>query len=146
METIDRHAPLKKRRLGKAKTPWINKNLLAGKWQKNIRKRKACKTNTPNYWKSYKVVKNQHSRLIKNTIKSYYTEEIRNNKGNLKYTWKTITLKMIRTRRFWVRTYQMLLTNISLRSANGCAGKFPKPVNNLSVISKPVVLNFNFFK
>ena len=84
------HAPLKKRRLGKAKTPWINKNLLVGKWQKNILKRKACKTNTPNHWKSYKVVKNQYNRLIKNTIKSYYTEEIRNNKGNLKHTWKTI--------------------------------------------------------
>ena len=90
MEIIDRHAPLKKRRLGKAKTPWINKNLLAGKWQKNILKRKACKTNTPNDWKSYKVAKNQYNRLIKNTIKSYYTDEIRNNKGNLKQTCKTI--------------------------------------------------------
>ena len=84
-EIIDRHAPLKKRRLGKAKTPWINKNLLAGKWQENILKRKACKTNTPNDWKSYKVPKNQYNRLIKNTIKSYYTEEIRNNKDNLKH-------------------------------------------------------------
>ena len=90
MEIIDRHAPLKKRGLGKAKTPWINKSLLAGKWQKNILKRKACKTNTPNDWKNYKVAKNQYNRLIKNTIKSYYTEEIRNNKGNLKNTWKTI--------------------------------------------------------
>ena len=63
---------------------------MAGKWQKNILKRKACKTNTPNDWKSYKVAKNQYHRLIKNTIKSYYTEEIRNNKGDLKHTWKTI--------------------------------------------------------
>ena len=65
MEIIDRHAPLKNCRLGKAKTPWINKNRLAGKWQKNILKRKACKTNTPNDWKSYKVAKNQYNRLIK---------------------------------------------------------------------------------
>ena len=63
---------------------------MVGKWQKNILKRKACKTNTRNHWKSYKVVKNQYNRLIKNTIKPYYTEEIRNNKGNLKHTWKTI--------------------------------------------------------
>ena len=73
MEIIDRYAPLKKRRLRKAKTPWINKIFLAGKWQKNTLKRKACKTNTPNDRKRYKVVKNQYNRLIKDTIKSYYT-------------------------------------------------------------------------
>ena len=148
MEIIDRHAPLKKRRLGKAKTPWINKNLLTGKWQKNILKRKACKTNTPNDWKSYKVVKNQYNRLIKNTIKSYYTEEIKNNKGNLKHTWKTInqliskqpktsrTLKMIRTRRFWER--------ISTNKATG-PDKIPAKLVKISAtfISKHLTIIFN---
>jgi hypothetical protein len=44
---IDKHAPLKKRRLGKTRAPWINKNLLTNKWRKNNLKRKACKTNNP---------------------------------------------------------------------------------------------------
>ena len=34
MEIIDKHAPLKKRTLGKAETPCINRNLLAGNGRK----------------------------------------------------------------------------------------------------------------
>jgi hypothetical protein len=85
-----KHAPLKIRRLGKTRAPWINKNLLTNKWRKNNLKRKACKTNNPSDWESYRIEKNQYNRLIKNTIKTYYTDEISNNKGNIKNTWKSI--------------------------------------------------------
>jgi hypothetical protein len=54
---IDKHAPLKKRGLGKTRAPWINKNLLTNKWRKNNLKRKACKTNNPSEWESYRIEK-----------------------------------------------------------------------------------------
>ena len=45
----------------------------------------------PSDWESYRIQKNQYNRLIKNTIKTlYYTDEISNNKGNIKNTWKSI--------------------------------------------------------
>ena len=36
------------------------------------------------------IESNWYNRLIKNTIKTYYTDEISNNKGNIKNTWKSI--------------------------------------------------------
>jgi hypothetical protein len=63
---------------------------LTNKWRKNNLKRKACKTNNPSDWESYRIEKNQYNRLIKNTVKTYYTDEISNNKGNIKNTWKSI--------------------------------------------------------
>jgi hypothetical protein len=58
-------------------------------------KRKASKTNNPNDWRCYRITKNLYSWLIKNTIKTYYTDEISNNKGNIKNT-KSIN-KLINT-------------------------------------------------
>ena len=42
-EIIDRHALIKTRKIGKKRTPWITKEILLKKRQKNLLKKKACK-------------------------------------------------------------------------------------------------------
>ena len=37
-----------------------------------------------------KITRNSYNRLIKNIIKRYFSNDIQNNKGNLKKTWKSI--------------------------------------------------------
>ena len=53
-------------------------------------KQKACKTGNLNDWVNYKHTRNNYNKLIKNTIKSHFSNDIQNNKGNLKKTWKSI--------------------------------------------------------
>ena len=41
-----------------------------------------------NDWENYKHARNNYNKLIKTTIKSHFSNDIQNNKGNLKKTWK----------------------------------------------------------
>jgi hypothetical protein len=44
-----------------------------------------------NDWENYKHTRNNYNKLIKNTIKAHFSNDIQNNKGNLKKTWKSIS-------------------------------------------------------
>ena len=86
----DKHAPIKRRKIRNKSNPWITEQLLHEKRHKNYLKRKACKTSNLNDWENYKYARNNYNKLIKNTIKRHFSNDIQNNKGNLKKTWKSI--------------------------------------------------------
>ena len=81
---IDKHAPLKTRKIGKKRTPWITKQLLLSKRNKNLLKKK-----DENDWLTFTSARNSH-KLIKSSICHHYDVEIRNNQGNTKQMWKSI--------------------------------------------------------
>ena len=81
-ELTDAHAPLKTRKVGKKVQPWITKEILDSKRNKNFLKKKASKTMNPRDWQNFK--------LVKSTIRQYYCSEIQKNHGDMKGTWKTI--------------------------------------------------------
>ena len=87
---IETHAPLKTRKIGTKRTPWITKQVLLSKRNKNLLKRKALKTKNENDWQIFKSARNSHNRLIRSSIHHHYCTEIRNNHGNTKHMWKTI--------------------------------------------------------
>ena len=84
MNICDKHAPIKRRKIRNKSNPWITKQLLLEKRHKNYLKKKACKTGNLNDWVNYKHTRNNYSKLVKNTIKSHFSNDIQNNKGNLK--------------------------------------------------------------
>ena len=86
----DKHAPIKRRKIRNKSNPWITDLLLHEKRHKNYLKRKACKTSHLNDWENYKYARNNYNKLIKNTIKRHFSNDIQNNKENLKKTWKSI--------------------------------------------------------
>ena len=53
-EIIDRHAPIITRKIGKKRTPWITKEILLKKRQKNPLKKKACKSKSESDWQVFK--------------------------------------------------------------------------------------------
>ena len=87
---VEKHAPLKKREIGKKRSPWITKQILNIKRQNNYLKKKACKTNYLNDWKLCQSARNRYNSLIKIVIRSNYTKERQNNEGDMKSTWKSI--------------------------------------------------------
>ena len=84
MNICDKHAPIKRRKIRNKSNPWITKQLLLEKRHKNYLKQKACKTDNLNDWVNYKHTRNNYNKLMKNTIKSHFSNDIQNNKGNLK--------------------------------------------------------------
>lgn len=56
---------------------------------KNYLKQKACKTGNLNDWERYKHTRNNYNKLMKDTIKIYYSNDIQISKENLKKTWKS---------------------------------------------------------
>jgi hypothetical protein len=63
----DKHAPIKRRKIRNKSNPWITEQLLHEKRHKNYLKQKACKTGNLNDW-------------------GRFSNDIQNNKGNLKKT------------------------------------------------------------
>ena len=83
-ELIDAHAPLKTRKVGKKVQPWITKEILDSKRNKNFLKKKASKTMNPRIGKIFTKFSQQ------STIRQYYCSEIQNNHGGMKGTCKII--------------------------------------------------------
>ena len=86
-EIIDKHAPLKTRKIGKKRTPWITKQVLHSKRNKNLLKKKALKSKNENDWQIFKSAINSYNKLIKSSIRHHYSVEIRDNQGNTKNMW-----------------------------------------------------------
>ena len=84
---LDIHAPLKKRRVGSASTPWITPEI-----RKLMRERDAAKKATkthPEKWNTYKLLRNKVTQKIRDAIQSHYHGLIED-KGDPKRMWKAI--------------------------------------------------------
>ena len=92
----DKHAPVKRRKVGTKGLPWLTTDLIYKKRHVNFLNRKAKTINTTEAWANYKKVKNHYNRQIKNTKCSYFQDKLHNNPGNLKQTWKTLNELMNR--------------------------------------------------
>ena len=85
---IETHAPPKTRKVGTKRAPWITKQVLLRRRNKNLLKKKALKSKNENDWHIFNSARNSHNRLFKSSIHHHYCTEIRNNQGNILNTWK----------------------------------------------------------
>ena len=69
----DKHAPVKRRKVGAKGLPWLTTDLIYKKRHVNFLNRKAKTINTAEAWANYKV-ENHYNRQIKNTKCSYYQD------------------------------------------------------------------------
>ena len=125
----DKHAPKKRRKVCNKSNVGSMISFYMKKRHKNYLKQKAYKTGNLEDWENYRHARNNYNKLIKNTIKSHYSNDNENNKGNLKKTWKSInqyqnrnpkskriaiTIKMLMTKILNPTICLMHLTNIFL--------------------------------
>ena len=90
MSSIDKHAPVKHKRIGKKKSPWITSDLLQKMHKRDYLKKKALQTNDQNYWRQYKVARNETNNAIKTQKRKYFTTNLDANKNDPRKTWKLI--------------------------------------------------------
>ena len=96
MSSIDKHAPVKHKRIGKKKSPWITSDLLQKMHKRDYLKKKAVQTNDQNYRPQYKVARNEINNAIKTQKHKYFTTNLDANKNDPRKTWKLINEFKIR--------------------------------------------------
>ena len=92
MQAIDKHAPLKTKRAGKKKSPWITDHLRHEMHRRDFLKKKAVLGGSPLAWDQYKRARNHTNNEIKNAKRErkYFTDNRESSKSNPKKTWQLI--------------------------------------------------------
>lgn len=96
LTVIDKHAPLKKRRIRNKKSPWLNSEIKRQMIARDKLKALAIKTNSSQNWADYKNAKNRLNNAIKTTKSKYYLNRFKDLSGQPKEIWKTINEVMSR--------------------------------------------------
>ena len=79
---IDKHAPLRTKRIKNKSSPWITNELLREIHNRDFLKKKAASTNDPLVWKQFKDARNKTNNSIKKAKRKYFSEKLDANKGN----------------------------------------------------------------
>ena len=87
---VDKHAPLKLKRIRKKRSPWISKELLCKIRKRDLIKKKAISSKNSATWDQCKPARNQANNAIKLAKKRYVTDNMKTNKSNSHKTWKVI--------------------------------------------------------
>ena len=90
LECIDRHAPLKSKRVRLSKSPWINSNLKKLMHKRDILKLEAIRSKNPNDWREFRKHRNFVNSQVRITKQSYYNNAFQENKCNVRNTWQVI--------------------------------------------------------
>ena len=90
LDIANSHAPLKKKRVKGISSPWITPELKRLMFQRDKLKKLASRFPTDCNWTSYKHMKNKVNHEIKNAKMKYYNAFFKDNRRNIKATWKGI--------------------------------------------------------
>lgn len=96
LAVVDKHAPLKTRRIRNKKSPWLNSEIKQQMIARDKLKALAIKTNSPQKWADYKNAKNMLNNAIKKTKSTYFLNHFKELAGQPKEIWKTINEVMSR--------------------------------------------------
>ena len=87
---INKHAPFKKKRLGKKKSPWITPEVVSKMRQRDSLKKKFDITKDEHIWNQYKKARNETNNLIKQSKRNHFTSNIEAAGKDPKKTWMLI--------------------------------------------------------
>ena len=89
LEVVNRHMPLKTRRVRKTPSPWMNSNIIHLMKHRDKMKLKAKRKNDDELWKQYKHLKNKVTTEIRKVKRKYICDKL-SNETNRNESWKTL--------------------------------------------------------
>ena len=92
LDVVEKHAPLRTRRVRPKKSPWITPDLKQRMYDRSKLKRKAIKSRDPNDWKTFKRARNLVNNTVKLSKEHYYKTAFDNHKDNSRKTWQLTSL------------------------------------------------------
>ena len=90
MHVIDKHAPLRTKRIRKKKSPWITSELIRKIHKRDFLKRKLVSTNDHVSWEQYKTAWNDVNNPIRQEKRKYFATNLAANKNDPRKNWKLI--------------------------------------------------------
>lgn len=90
MSCLDKHAPLRNKRIGNRRSPWITNEVKKKMYERDFLKKKAEKTGDDEIWKKYKKVRNSVNNATKVAKRDYFMNNLDKSKGDIRNTWKLI--------------------------------------------------------
>jgi hypothetical protein len=91
-ETLNKHEPLRKKRVRSNPIPWITPAVKQTMRNKNFPKMRAISWKSSYHWQIYQKLRNKANRKMKLSKSQFYHSEIQHctRSGNLKKTWSLI--------------------------------------------------------
>lgn len=90
INTTDKHAPMRTRRVRSNALPWLMDELRALIMQRNFHHKKALKSGSESDWQVYWSLRNLVTSRIRQAKKHYYSNLIEENKNDSRKLWKAI--------------------------------------------------------
>ena len=90
MQSIDKHSPLKSKRVGNKKALWITDNLRREMYKQDFLKKKAMLDRKQSTWTQYRLPRNQRNSEIKKAKRKYFIDNLGLSNSNPKNTWHLI--------------------------------------------------------
>ena len=87
---IEKHAPLRKRRVAERYTPWYTSELSKLSKIRDKVKKAAVKNKSDLLFGAYKHIRNKVTNTNQKLKRDFFSNKIKTFEGNLKETWKTI--------------------------------------------------------
>ena len=87
---IDKHAPLRTKRVKNKRSPWITNELLREMHTRDFLKKKAASTNDPSIWKQFKDARNKANNSVKKAKRKYFSDNLGAYKSDPRKTWRLI--------------------------------------------------------
>ena len=87
---MDKHAPLRTKRVKNKRSPWITNELLHEMRTRDFLKKKAASTNDPSIWKQFKDARNKANNSVKKAKHKYFSDNLDAYKSDPRKTWGLI--------------------------------------------------------
>ena len=76
-EILDKHAPLKKKRVKKRESPWITESIIQLIRNRDKQKKRAKKSKLADDWKQYRVLRNRVTSQIRVAKREYISASVK---------------------------------------------------------------------
>lgn len=124
MNVIDKHAPLRRKRIGKKRSQWITPEVMSMMHKRDFLSKKAKQTNTEIAWKLYRDARNLTNNIIKQSKRNYFKSNLDSVGNNPKKTWKIINELSYRQNNRSSRVSEIKVDNTTLTAPNDIAEAF----------------------
>ena len=129
---MDKHAPLKSKRIRNKRSPWITSELLLRMRRRDVLKKKAISTNDHAIWQQFKRARNQVNNATKLAKKLYFSENLETSKGNPRKTWDLINELSSRSSCKSSNILKIQANNTTINNADDMAGAFNVHFTNIA--------------
>ena len=94
---LDKHAPLRERRVSEKFCPWLTKDLKLMSAARDKLKKQAVRSNSEILMQAHRQMHNKVNKLNTESKREYFSNKIASHNGDLKNAWKTINLVLNKT-------------------------------------------------